>query len=140
MVAELISAATVDEFNKVSGRIGTVIALVIVIALIIYGNSVQNYLVVAICFGAIGGLVHEIAQSGGKFMFPAMDNDNFMLGGLMGLLDGAIAGLLVVQGQSTAPANPQFFYISVFLAGLALKGVNDAINPKNANIVKNPAG
>ena len=66
-------------------------------------------------------------------MFPVMADDNFMLGGLMGQLDGALAGLLVMQGQNGPITNPQFFFISVFLAGLALKGVNDAINPKNAN-------
>ena len=60
------------------------ISLGIVVALIIYGNSVENWLIVAICVGALGGLVQKIAQSGGKFMFPVMADDNFMLGGLMG--------------------------------------------------------
>lgn len=115
--------------NYAAGLAGTVVSILIVVVLIFYGYLIQNWLMVGICVGAIGGMVHELAQSHGQYMIPKVADGNFMLGGLMGLIDGGIAGLLMMQAQNSAPTNPQFFFISVFLAGVALKGVNDAVNP-----------
>lgn len=114
----------------------TAISIVLIVIFGSLGYAWQNYLVVAICVGAVGGLVHEIVQSGGKYILPTTDNGNFMLGGLIGLIDGAIAGLLLMQGQNGPVANPQVFMIAVFFAGLALKGVNDAVNPLNSSQTK----
>jgi hypothetical protein len=119
--------------NNLPGIIGTIISILIVLGLLFYGLTKNNLWIAAICLGAIGGLVHELAQSSGKFMLPGMDGNNFVLGGLMGIVDGAIAGVLLMQGQSSPITNPIPFYVTVFLAGLALKGVNDAIQPKPNN-------
>ena len=141
VVGTLTGNLTKTIKDSVAGSVGTVISIVLVVGLVGYGYSVQNWLIVGICVGAIGGLVHEIAQSHGKYMIPTTDESgNFMLGGLMGLIDGGIAGLLVMQGQNSPPTNPQFFFISVFFAGLALKGVNDAINPSKTGDGKGAAG
>jgi uncharacterized membrane protein YccC len=119
----------VTALNNKAGLIGTIVALAVILGLIIYAIPVQNWLLLAISVGALGGLVHEIAQSQGQYMTPHTDTSgNFVLGGLMGLVNGGIAGLLLMQSQPTTQ-NLVPFMIEVFLAGLALKGVNDAVNP-----------
>jgi len=83
--------------------------------------------------GALGGLVHEIAQSGGKIMFFQRHQDGMYLGSLAGMVLGAVAGILVVRGHlisgvagaATSVNNVQLTY-EVFIAGLALKGVTEA--------------
>ena len=120
------------DLKVFDGVLGTIIAIIVLILFLVWGLQSQNFLLAAICIGAMGGLVHEIAQSGGRYMLPHMDGTNFVLGGLMGVVDGAIAGLLLVQGQVMPISNATMFYATAFLAGLALKGVNDAIQPKTA--------
>jgi cytochrome c biogenesis protein ResB len=62
-------------------------------------------------------------------MLPADDGKgNLCLGGLIGLVEGGVAGMIIMQGQNGAITNPQSILISAFLAGLALKGVSDSVN------------
>jgi len=83
----------------------------------------------AVAVGGLGGLAHEVAQSGGKILFFKREMDGMYLGSLAGVILGAVAGLLAVRGLIVNPvAQPgaiQLIYES-FLAGLALKGVAEA--------------
>lgn len=92
----------------------------------------------AISSGALGGLVHEVFQSGGKFAMPQLQqpqnksksqvdsqNASWYLGSISGLLFGAVAGLLLAQ-NITPPSGAVAFAAQAFFAGLALKGVAEA--------------
>jgi uncharacterized membrane protein len=126
-VSELANFLT-DPKNR--GYIATIIAIVIVVAIALLSNGIWNTLLITVvCVGAIGGLAHELVQSGGKYMLPAEDaTGNLCLGGLVGLVEGGIAGVILMQGQTAAVAGSQSLFISAFLAGLALKGVSDSVN------------
>jgi hypothetical protein len=85
----------------------------------------------AIFAGALGGLVHEIFQSGGQFAMPQKKDDAWYLGSLAGLLFGALAGIIL--SQSVKPSSdPTTFVIQAFLAGVALKGVAEAATDAQA--------
>ena len=83
----------------------------------------------AVTVGGVGGLIHEIAQSGGKILFFERKADGFYLGSLAGAVLGAVAGLLAVRGliidPAATPGTVALIYDSL-LAGLALKGVTEA--------------
>ncbi len=86
-----------------------------------------NLPVVAVSTAAIGGFVHEIFQSGGSVAYPQMKRDGLYLGSLSGLLFGAIAGMLVVQGLPATTSIDYSIVSQMFFAGLALKGVAEAV-------------
>ncbi len=97
--------------------------------------SVHNHwlLWLAASVGGLGGLVHEIAQSGGKIAFFEKNKDGMYLGSLAGIVLGAVAGILVIRGHLIATPSGTELPISmtqlayeVFIAGLALKGVTEA--------------
>ena len=115
----------------------TVAAIIGIFILIGIGAYYQIVILVVVCVGAVGGLAHEIVQSQGKYMLPSTDSTgNFCLGGLVGLVEGGIAGVLLIQGQQGNPVFSQSILISAFVAGLALKGVADSVNPPQST----PAG
>jgi hypothetical protein len=107
------------------------IIITIVFASITY---YKNPLLSAIFVGALGGVVHEIAQSNGRLMFPQTTSDGVYLGGLFGLLAGGIAGLILVQGVSGL-ASPSLLS-EAFLAGLSLKGFSEAVAGTNKPTMK----
>jgi len=88
----------------------------------------------AVAVGGLGGLTHEIAQSGGKILFFQRKLDGFYLGSLAGVILGAVAGLLAARGTITSlgvanaasQPGPIPLIFEVFLAGLALKGIAEA--------------
>ena len=84
----------------------------------------------AILVGATGGLVHEIAQSNGKFILPQADTkDEVYLGGLFGLVAGGVSGIILVQGMAETIVSTRLIG-EAFLAGLGLKGFADAVAAK----------
>jgi hypothetical protein len=87
--------------------------------------------IVALCAGALGGLAHEMVQSGGKFILPGTEDHNFCLGGLVGMVEGGVAGLLTYQGLlGTAGVTVSSkLVVTAIVAGFALKGIADAPNP-----------
>jgi hypothetical protein len=91
----------------------------------------RDVLLTAVFTGAIGGLVHEIVQSNGTYMLPHMDtaNSNFCLGGLIGIISGGAAGVIMVEGLTVTTLSRQLIALA-FTAGLALKGVADAAGTK----------
>jgi hypothetical protein len=84
----------------------------------------------AVAVGGLGGLVHEIAQSGGKIFFFERKLDGIYIGALAGAILGAVAGLLAIRGlisnnPADAPTSTELIY-EAFIAGMALKGVMEA--------------
>jgi hypothetical protein len=93
----------------------------------------------SVSVGGLGGLVHELAQSGGKILFFERKLDGIYIGSVAGVALGAVAGLLAIQSFITHPAaqqataanaaaqpDPLQLIFEAFLAGLALKGVTEA--------------
>jgi hypothetical protein len=114
-------------------RHNQIYSLILLAGLVVVGalfTSVWPHaFVVALSTGALGGLAHEIVQSQGKFMLPNTDDSgNFCLGGLVGVVEGAVAGLLAYQGLlGTAPGlhvTMQLILVSI-VGGFAAKGVAD---------------
>jgi hypothetical protein len=118
------------------GKFASTLTVVIVVGLTVYGYSVlHSMFLTAILVGAIGGLVHEIAQSQGKYVLPSYDQKEFYLGSLFGLIAGGVAGLIFVAqgipqvGSQTGNLPSNALIAESFLAGLGLKGFADAVNP-----------
>jgi hypothetical protein len=88
----------------------------------------------AVAVGGLGGLAHEIAQSGGKILFFERRLDGFYIGSLGGVILGAVAGLLAARGFIVNPSTvaagaqpgPLPLIFEMFFAGLALKGITEA--------------
>jgi hypothetical protein len=101
-----------------------------VVAWFSYGRSPA---VLAISLGCLGGLVHELAQSGGKIMFFESRKDGLYIGSLAGLVLGGVAAILVVRGvlvPDLAAKLTDSGYVNLayeaFMAGLGLKGIVEA--------------
>ena len=83
----------------------------------------------ALSLGALGGLIHEMVQSGGKILFFERKLDGYYVGALAGMVLGSVAGLLTVRGLIADPDLAKNMFevgYQTFLAGLALKGIVDA--------------
>lgn len=88
----------------------------------------------AVAVGGLGGLAHEVAQSGGKILFFERRLDGFYIGSLGGVILGAVAGLLAARGfvvnpstvATAAQPGPIPLIFEIFFAGLALKGITEA--------------
>ncbi len=108
--------------------------MVVLLAILAWASGHNNWLLwLAASVGGLGGLVHEIAQSGGKIMFFQRHKDGMYLGSLAGIVLGAVAGILVIRGHLIASAGGVALEVSkiqltyeIFMAGLALKGVTEA--------------
>jgi hypothetical protein len=103
----------------------------------------KNILGLAVSVGALGGLVHEIVQTGGKIMFVQKRDDGVYLGSIAGMALGTVAGVLVVRselpamtGLVTTDQTMVRLAYEIFLAGLALKGVSEAAG---GNTVSSPS-
>lgn len=111
------------------------------------GRTPPSALGIAVSVGALGGLAHEIAQSGGKILFFRRYDDGLYLGAIAGMILGAVAGLLVVRGHlisDVTNVGPVQLSYEVFFAGLGLKGVVEAAggNPSSGGVamsIPNPS-
>jgi hypothetical protein len=117
------------DSRKIISIAGTV-ALTLVLLFVASRSAKNNdLLLLAISMGAVGGVIHELAQSGGKIVFMKVQNDGLYLGTIAGMVLGAVAGVLAVRGQLQQPVqamNITQLSFDLFLAGLALKGVAEA--------------
>jgi hypothetical protein len=119
----------------------TIISTLIVLVTAMWAYAASNSIWTAVSAGALGGLVHEIAQSkataflpdsAGSSASPATTGEESYLGGLMGIILGGAAGLLTLAVSSTSSTTSTTSTVSVqsvvtaFAAGIALKGVADA--------------
>ncbi|MEJ2008215.1 MAG: hypothetical protein P8Z30_08690 [Acidobacteriota bacterium] len=113
-----------------------IVTLVVLVLLSLLAWASVDYgwlLWLAASVGGLGGLTHEIAQSGGTIAFFQKHEDGLYLGTLAGVILGAVAGIMVVRGYLVPTASgtaasysmAQVSYL-VFTAGLALKGVVEA--------------
>ena len=109
--------------------IGVVLVIIAYVSAGRYSSGRGWVIGLAAAVGGLGGLVHEIAQSGGKIFFFERKLDGFYIGSIAGTILGAVAGLLAVQGliadPADAPTSTRLIY-EALLAGIALKGVTEA--------------
>ena len=105
----------------------SVVLIVVVLALGILGSySPSGYILTLLCAGALGGIVHEIAQSKGSFILPGPKTpggSDYNLGSLMGIVLGAAAAALTLGSFSGLTISAA---VAAFTAGAALKGIADA--------------
>ena len=97
-------ALTVSYHGKVSRDSLSSLASVAVLAMLLVVIAFAWYgywkVILAISLGALGGLLHEFAQSSGRFFMPGKQDDGaFYLGSLGGVFVGAIAGILAIQAS-----------------------------------------
>ncbi len=117
---------------EVASIAGTVVLTIIAIIVANTSIKTENYFLLAISMGALGGLLHEFAQSGGKILFFKKGEDGFYLGSVAGMVLGIIAAILMIKGRLSVLENPSMdvdvydLSIDFFLAGLGLKGVAEA--------------
>jgi len=78
--------------------------------------------------GALGGIFHEFAQSGGTIAFYTVKSDGVYLGSLSGIVIGALAGLILFAGMSSQ--SDQVLLVQSILAGVGFKGVSEALGGK----------
>lgn len=120
---------------------------VVFLAMALLTNSWSLLLLHTIAVGALGGLTHEFAQSGGKIFFFRKERDGLYFGSLAGMVLGIVAGLLVSRSYVDPPAPPTAaqpqveslippdaaprsigigLSLEIFFAALGLKGVAEA--------------
>jgi protein-S-isoprenylcysteine O-methyltransferase Ste14 len=110
----------------------TLIATTVIAVMAVWADSTGNLLWTAVTIGAIGGLVHEIAQSKGTAFFPDTDNSQqkkngeSYLGGLLGILLGGAAGLVALSVSNAPTSVSTQMIATAFAAGVALKGIADS--------------
>ena len=121
-----------QSYKLSPAQIASVITFVLIVGLSVLSYEAKYALPMVVLAGAIGGLLHEIVQSQGKYILPNTDaTGNFCLGGLIGIITGVVAGFILYQGlnATSAATVSGMLFAEAFLAGLAAKGVADAINP-----------
>lgn len=121
-------AQTIRKPN--SSQATSILAVFTTVALAWLSYLESSVFFAAVFIGATGGLIHEFAQSNGKFVLPQTDKDNnWYLGGLFGLVAGGISGIILVQGLAETVVTTRLVG-EAFLAGLGLKGFADAVAAK----------
>lgn len=110
-------------------------SLATLVALVVWAAQNGDVTLLAITAGAIGGVGHEVAQSSGNIVLPGKQepdssgkkppDNEFYLGSLSGLFLGGIAGVLILSATSEAGLS---LGLTAFTAGLALKGVSEAVS------------
>ncbi len=110
------------------GAATTAVAIVVAAALAYLNYRDNIVLLTAIFVGALGGIVHELAQSNGSFVLPHRIGNDYYLGGLFGLVAGGVAGLILAQGFASGTSVSTQLLSESFLAGLGLKGVSEAVS------------
>lgn len=96
-----------------------------IMGLLIVYFTTRDLLLLALLAGSVGGIGHEFAQSGGTIAFYKVREDGVYFGSLSGWVLGAISGLLFFSADSNQ--TPQIILVQSLLAGLALKGISEAI-------------
>jgi hypothetical protein len=102
--------------------------LALILIVVAWWNYNQNAFAVAISLGCVGGLMHELAQSGGKVLFFAKKDDGVYLGSVSGMMLGGISGMIAAHAIPFPQPGPEFQNLAyeTFMAGLGLKGLAEA--------------
>src|SRR2546426_12168324 len=76
---------------------------------VLAGVSAQQHWVLwlAVSIGGLGGLTHELAQSGGKILFFQKQADGLYLGSVAGVGPGAAGGAPVARGRPSGGGPPR---------------------------------
>ncbi|SRR5712692_696896 len=94
----------------------------------------QEAFLLALSAGGLGGVIHELFQSGGKISFiDTTSKDGFYLGSLAGVLLGAVARVMAARFFLTGGSdqhNLSQLACDTFLPGLSLKGAAEALSGK----------
>ena len=103
-------------------------ALALILIAVAWWNFNYNAFAVAISLGCVGGLMHELAQSGGKVLFFEKKDDGVYLGSVSGMMLGVISGMIAAHAIPVPQAGPEFQNLAyeTFMAGLGLKGLAEA--------------
>ena len=103
-------------------------ALALILIAVAWWNFNYNAFAVAISLGCVGGLMHELAQSGGKVLFFEKKDDGVYLGSVSGMMLGGISGMIAAHAIPVPQAGPEFQNLAyeTFMAGLGLKGLAEA--------------
>ena len=107
----------------------TATGAVVCLAGAVISGLLNAVLFLAAFVGALGGVIHEIAQSRGKILFFEKHGDGLYLGSLAGMVLGAAAGIIAVRGflaGTGATIGAVEIGYESFVAGLALKGITEA--------------
>lgn len=116
------------RFEKFSVAATGALALVLIIAA--WWSFGRNPLVLATSLGCVGGLMHELAQSGGKILFFEKKADGVYLGSVAGMMLGGITGVIAAHSIPVPETGLAMFYQNLsyetFMAGLGLKGLVEA--------------
>lgn len=114
---------------------GLLIAATAYLAYVGYNNG--SIFQTTVFVGALGGMVHEVLRSNGRFVLPRLDasTQDYYLGGLFGLISGGVAGLLLAQGLPPGVVSTQLIG-QAFLAGLGLKSVSEALSAKRPYLAR----
>jgi hypothetical protein len=112
------------------GQVASMLAIGSTVGLAWLCYYYREVFLTAVFVGALGGIVHELAQSNGRFILPHEDEDlqgkGVYLGGLFGLISGGVAGLILAQGLPEGEVSTRLLS-EAFLAGLGLKGFAEAV-------------
>lgn len=138
------SGTPLDRNEKIS-MATTIGSAATCFAIALLTTSSSLFIFHAIAVGALGGLFHELAQSGGKIFFFRKAKDGLYLGSMTGMVLGVVAGLLVARSytlpqardvatidrnQPTSATQAEPFDVGlsleIFFAALGLKGVAEA--------------
>jgi len=136
--------------------VGTFAATVFIAFLALWADTTNNVIWTVVAAGALGGLVHEIAQSKGTAFLPSSPTKSTQavsgtgtgtgtegapatgtaapkgedyLGGLVGIVLGGAAGLLTLAVTSSSQIPTQStpqVLVAAFAAGVALKAISDS--------------
>jgi hypothetical protein len=81
-------------------------------------------LIIPVLAGGLGGFIHDIAKNKGIITLPKRINNELYLGSLLGILLGAVCGLLAIP---TAGAGTEKVASVAFFSGIGFKGLGEAI-------------
>ena len=128
----MIARLKVFAGKQTGAQVASLVVFILLIIFAALSYEGKHVFLTAITAGALGGLAHELVQSKGTYILPHTDNTgNFCLGGLFGIVSGGLAGLIMYSGLDLTAGikvSGQLF-TQAFLAGLAVKGVADAVQP-----------
>ena len=104
------------EFGKFCGIVG------IVVLLMLAARWASQPALFSILAGALGGLLHELVQSGGLITLPGQVKGDYYLGSVGGLATGALAGM----GALAVPGAAPDYSATTGVVGFALKGTAES--------------
>jgi hypothetical protein len=120
----------IDKSAKHSKRI-TILILVAIPALLVISSVMDSLWLRCAAIGALGGILHDIVQNNGFVAYAYRTKEGVRLGLGLAAIIGGICGFLVYP-----TVTPPTDLITPFTAGLAFKGIGEAIGAKGSKTVE----